>query len=93
MVARALLEEKLVACVSLLPKADSYFMWDGELKEHGEVVALLKTTRAAYPQLESRLNELHPYDVPEIIALPVERGLEKYVGWVRETCAPASPLH
>ena len=81
-VGRMLVEERLVACVTLMPKAESFFMWEGAIQTATEVLTLFKTTRVAYPALEVRLNELHPYDVPEIIALPVESGLAAYVGWV-----------
>lgn len=95
LVGQTLVQESLAACVTLLPKAESFFIWKGEMQEASEVLAIFKTSRAAYPKLEARLNELHPYDVPEIIALPVERGLPGYVDWVETTVGdgpePAPP--
>lgn len=94
LVGQTLVKESLAACVTLLPKAESFFIWKGEMQEASEVLAIFKTSRAAYPKLEARLNELHPYDVPEIIALPVERGLPGYVDWVVASVegAPTSAL-
>ena len=81
-----LLDEQLAACVSLLPAAESHYVWRGERQSATEVPAMIKTTCEAYPQLEARLRELHPYDVPEIIELPVSRGWPAYVDWVRSSC-------
>lgn len=82
-VARELVERRLVACVNLLPGATSLYEWEGALCEEPEVVAILKTTRDGFSALESVLTELHPYQVPEIIALPVTAGSERYLGFVR----------
>jgi periplasmic divalent cation tolerance protein len=86
LVGKILVTEKLAACVTLVPKAQSFFVWEGEMQEATEVLALLKTSEEVYAALEARLNELHPYDVPEIVALPVERGLPAYLAWVGGTC-------
>ncbi|MGI8603860.1 MAG: divalent-cation tolerance protein CutA [Verrucomicrobiales bacterium] len=85
LIGTALVEEKLAACVNLLPRVESFFFWKGKKETANEVIGLLKTSEAAYPRLEARLNELHPYDVPEIIALPITQGLKAYVDWVRES--------
>lgn len=82
-VARELVERRLVACVNLLPGATSLYEWEGALCEEPEVVAILKTTRDGFSALESVLTELHPYQIPEIIALPVTAGSERYLGFVR----------
>lgn len=83
-VARELVVRGLVACVNLLPGATSIYQWLGKLCEEREVVAILKTTREGFPALESALTELHPYEVPEIIALPVTAGSERYLNFVRD---------
>lgn len=83
-IARAVVGEKLAACANVLPPCRSVYRWQGQMEEAEEVPLLIKTTAAAYAQLESRLVELHPYEVPEIIALPLETGLATYLTWVTE---------
>jgi periplasmic divalent cation tolerance protein len=94
LVGKLLVAERRAACVTLLPKAESFFEWEGKMEEASEVLAVFKTSESAYAGLEARLNELHPYDVPEIVAVPVARGLPPYLEWVAATCvgpAPADP--
>ncbi len=76
-----LVEEGLAACVNVLPGVTSHYRWEGKLEETREVMLLIKSVATAYEKLEARLLELHPFQVPEIIALPVERGLEAYLAW------------
>ncbi len=85
-VAEALVAERVAACVNVLTECHSVYRWQGKLEHTSEVPLLIKTTREAYPQLESALRGLHPYELPEIIALPVAAGLPGYLDWVaRET--------
>lgn len=84
-VATTLVEEQLVACVNLHPAVTSIYRWEGKVETAGEVLALVKTTPAAYAALEDRLQTLHPYEVPEILAVPVERGLPGYLRWVEQS--------
>ena len=78
-----LIHERLVACANVLPGARSLYRWKGEIRRDAESLVILKTTRASLPDLERRLPELHPYDVPELVALDVVGGLETYLEWVR----------
>lgn len=78
-----LVERQLAACVNLVPGVESIFRWDGKVDQSHEVLAIIKTTVARYPQLEQTLQELHPYDVPEIVAVPVTSALDAYAKWVR----------
>jgi periplasmic divalent cation tolerance protein len=78
----ALVERQVAACVNLLPGVESIYRWEGKVERAGEVLALIKTTR--YPDLEAALRELHPYEVPEILALPVAAGLPAYLAWLAE---------
>jgi periplasmic divalent cation tolerance protein len=83
-IARTIVGEKLAACANILAPCRSVYRWQGQVEDAQEVPLLIKTTASAYPQLEARLVELHPYDVPEIIALPLQTGLAAYLTWVEE---------
>jgi periplasmic divalent cation tolerance protein len=80
--AEALVNESLAACVNLLPGIESVYRWEGKLENSEEVLSVIKTTAERYPALEARLRELHPYDVPEIVALPAAAVAESYLEWV-----------
>ena len=84
-IARQLVEERLAACVNVVPSARSIYVWQGQLEEAGEALLTIKTRRDRYPALQRRIQELHSYTVPEIVALPIETGSPAYVNWVRET--------
>lgn len=83
-VAAALVEARLAACVNLVPGVQSIYRWQGKVESAQEVLAVMKTTDEVYPRLEAKLRELHSYDVPEIIAVPVERAEAAYAKWVME---------
>jgi periplasmic divalent cation tolerance protein len=74
----------LAACVSVLPGVHSVFQWQGKLDHADECLLLLKTTSKRYRDLESRLVALHPYELPEIIALPLAAGLDNYLTWIEK---------
>lgn len=86
--ARSLVEERLAACVNLIPGARSIYRWEGAVLDEPEQLLVIKTTAERYAALEARVRALHGYQVPEIIALPVERGLAAYLAWVREQTGP-----
>ncbi|MBV8680219.1 MAG: divalent-cation tolerance protein CutA [Aquitalea sp.] len=90
--AHVLVQEQLAACVNILPACRSVYRWEGRLEEAGEIPLLIKTTVQAYPPLQQRLLELHPYDVPEIIALPVQHGLPAYLTWVSQSLLSSDGL-
>jgi periplasmic divalent cation tolerance protein len=85
--ARALVEQRLAACVNVLSGCTSVYRWDGAVEEAEEVPVLIKTRAARYPEVEALIRELHPYELPEIIAVPVVRGLPEYLDWVAEETA------
>lgn len=85
-VARALIAERLAACAQILPSVTSMYVWEDEFKHETEVLLLLKTTVNSWAALRDRLAELHPYDTPEIIALPVSHASYEYATWVRDCC-------
>lgn len=82
-VGTALVEAQLAACVNLLPGMESIYRWQGVVERAGEVLAVFKTTAEAWSAFESQLRELHPYDVPEIVALRPEQVAESYARWVK----------
>ena len=79
---RTLLERRLVACGTLLPGARSLYRWQGKVADEREVVVMLKTRSARLASLQSAFGDLHPYKVPELLALPVSAGLDKYLEWI-----------
>ena len=87
-IADALVTEGVAACVNVLGECASVYRWQGKVERAREVPLLIKTSRAAYPQLESALRKLHPYELPEIIALPVSAGLPEYLNWVAQETSP-----
>lgn len=88
-IARVLLHERLIACANLLPGVTSLYRWQGEVQRDAEVVMLLKTRRSRVEALGTRLAELHPYEVPELIAVTLEAGLPSYLAWVRDESVEA----
>ncbi len=82
--ARGLTEERLAACVTFSPGCRSFYWWEGKLVAEGEVMLFIKTRGALYEKVEARLKALHPYSVPEVIALPVVRGSDSYLRWLSE---------
>ena len=89
-IAQALVSERLATCVNRLPGVTSTYFWDGRLQSDSEVLLIIKTTAARWAALESRLKTLHPYDLPELVALTVTAGNERYLEWVRTGVAGAS---
>lgn len=87
-IARALVEERLAACVQVLPEMMSIYSWRGEVQQETEVLLLAKTTRERLDALKARLDELHPYEVPELLALEAVDGLARYLGWIEQECQP-----
>ena len=88
--ARTLVEERLAACGNVLSEVRSIYRWEGQVREDAEALLVLKTTRARLEALRDRVLALHPYDVPEVLALPVEAGSAAYLAWLAgETGAPA----
>ena len=81
-VARILVEDRLAACVNVLPGVRSVYQWQGAVEEATEVTMLIKTAQSRYPELEAAIRSAHPYDVPEIIAIPLVAGFPAYMEWV-----------
>jgi periplasmic divalent cation tolerance protein len=86
--ARILVKERLAACVNILAECQSIFEWEGRLEQESEVPLVIKTSRSRFDSLQNRITELHPYEVPEIVAIPVCRALPAYAAWVLENTRP-----
>lgn len=85
--AEALVDERLAACVTRLPGATSVYRWEGSVQRDPEVLLIIKTTAGRLANLTARIEALHPYEVPEVIAVPVAGGSERYLSWVGQTVA------
>ncbi|MES9966283.1 MAG: divalent-cation tolerance protein CutA [Sedimenticola sp.] len=83
-IAGEVVDEGLAACVNILGSITSVYKWQGEQERSEEILLLIKTSRQGYRQLERKIVELHPYELPEIIAVPVEQGLPDYLHWVEQ---------
>lgn len=87
-VVRRLVEGRLIACGNILPGAVSIYRWEGEVHRDEESVVILKTTRRLLPRMLAKAEELHPYDVPELLVHKVVDGADAYLEWVRCECRP-----
>lgn len=85
--AQGLVEKRLAACVSVLSGCTSVYRWEGSVEHADEVPVLIKTRASRYPEIEAAIRSLHPYELPEVIAVPVVRGLSDYLEWVAEETA------
>ena len=88
-IASTLVDERLVACVNILPGLRSLYRWEGKLCDEGEVLCLMKTRLDLFPALRDRIAALHPYQVPEIIAVPLAAGHAPYLAWLAKETEPA----
>ena len=89
-IAHALVEERLAACVNCLPGAVSTFRWEGRVQSEAELLLLIKTTTACFDALSARIVALHPYELPEVIAVDVSHGLDRYLIWVGSETRPST---
>jgi periplasmic divalent cation tolerance protein len=88
--ARALVDERLAACVNILPAMQSIYRWEGKVEQASERQLIIKTAAAQVEDLKARIAALHPYDVPEMLVLPVSGGSEGYLQWIRDSVGTPS---
>jgi periplasmic divalent cation tolerance protein len=81
-ISRHLVENKLAACCNIVSKLRSIYFWNNEVCDDSELLLIIKTTATKYTELEAAIIKLHPYEVPEVIALPIIRGAKSYLSWV-----------
>ena len=87
-IVRALLEERLIACANIINPVSSFFWWQGKIEEEKEVLAIMKSRESLFGKLSQRVLELHSYDVPEILALPIIEGSPSYLEWMKSCLEP-----
>lgn len=85
--AHALLENNLAACVNILPNIQSVYQWKGDIVRDKEIILFIKTHQKHYAAIEQTLQKVHPYEVPELIALSLENGLPSYLAWIDSVVA------
>lgn len=83
--AHRLVEQRFAACINILPAVRSVYRWQGTIEEAEEATLLIKTSASRYAELESAIRAAHPYQLPEIIALPITAGLPAYLDWIEQT--------
>ena len=86
-IARALVENRLAACANIVKNVRSIYAWKGAIQDDAEILMIVKTQKALFHKLTEKVKEIHSYDVPEIIALPILEGSEDYLQWLRESTA------
>jgi len=84
-IAETMVTERLAACVNVLPRIRSYYVWEQKLTWSDEVLLLIKTTRGRFDQLQERIKTLHSYSLPEIVSVTIDDAFDKYIAWIDES--------
>lgn len=87
-IAHKLVESRLAACVQIVPEVESIYRWKEEVKTSAEVLLLIKTRGDLVPELTRTLESIHPYELPEVVCLPIDQGLARYLDWIDEETNP-----
>ncbi len=91
-IARDLVENLLAACVNIIPSVSSIYEWDGKVVDEYEALLIIKTKEKILQKLIERIEEIHPYDTPEVIALPIRAGNQAYLDWINSAIDPMSSM-
>ena len=89
-IAREIVNLELAACGNVIPQIHSVYRWQGKIETADEALAIFKLPARRYAEFEKKLRSLHPYDVPEVISCPIDRGLPEYLRWVIDSCSPTN---
>ena len=89
LIAGALVSEQLAACVNILPGVTSMYHWQGAVEQSDEVLLIIKTSQTVWPMLEAQIKALHPYELPEIVAVPIKTGEAEYIQWLENSIPSA----
>ena len=84
-IAKRLVNDKLAACVNIVPQISSVYMWQDEVVDEQEIMLLIKSKQTLFNDIEALINQLHPYDVPEVISLDITKGNAPYLQWLNES--------
>lgn len=84
-IAHILIADNLAACVNIVPGVTSVYRWENRIEQAGELILVIKTGSIAYPALQEKIADLHPYELPEIIAVPIQDGLPAYLNWLTQS--------
>lgn len=88
-IATELVERRLAACVNLLPAITSVYRWQGKMQENNETLLLIKSHQQMFHTIQDRINEIHPYETPEVISIKICNGLPAYLAWLEDSLDPA----
>ncbi len=84
-IARALVEDRLAACVNIIGNIRSFYWWEGKIEDDSEVLMIIKTTENLFETLQNKVEQMHSYSTAEIISFPISKGSEKYLKWLRDS--------
>jgi len=90
-VAAALIESKLAACVNMIPGVESMYWWEGKVETDSELLLMIKSRASLVNALTAKVKAVHPYDTPEVIAVPITGGSDAYIQWLLDSTVPAPP--
>ena len=91
LIANTLVADRLAACVNILPDVTSVYRWEDSVEHSDELLLVIKTSRSVWPVLEAQIQALHPYELPEIVSVPIRTGEAEYLQWLENSITPPPP--